>query len=237
MSRDNFTKKNSIILSERAALMCSNPNCRILTSGPHSVESKSLKNGVAAHIHAATSGGPRYNPNQSKNERSCITNGIWLCHNCSDLVDKDPQRYTSNILFKWKKIHEKFVNEIRKVENAKALNQKKFSHDRTSNTNEKYEMLYKNATGAQLRFLLILREAMRFGSQGMDCGYVSNYFQNIIKSQTDRYDGWITPFITGHLQGNEIVKVADNYYTLTKFGEEFLKYIEKRNYPLLEKKL
>jgi hypothetical protein len=73
------------------------------------------------------------------------------------------------------------------------------------------ENLYKKMTGAQLRFLFLLREASVKG-RGLDCGYVSRYFTNIIGSKTDRYDGWITPFITQYLQENQLLSVADNYY-------------------------
>jgi len=101
---------------------------------------------------------------------------------------------------------------------------------------ELMEKLYEKMTGAQLRFLFLLREASLKG-RGMDCGYVSNYFQQIIKSKTDRYDGWITPFITQYLQENQLLSVADNYYKLEKSGEIFLKYIEDKGYSTQDKPL
>jgi len=102
--------------------------------------------------------------------------------------------------------------------------------------NQLMETLYEKMTGAQLRFLFLLREASIKG-RGLDCGYVSNYFQQIIKSKTDRYDGWITPFITQYLQENQLISVADNYYKLEKSGITFLNYVENKNYPVLEKQL
>lgn len=101
---------------------------------------------------------------------------------------------------------------------------------------ELMENLYEKMTGAQLRFLVLLREASIKG-KGLDCGYVSNYFQQIIKAKTDRYDGWITPFITQYLQENQLVSVADNYYKLEKPGEVFLKYIEDKGYSVMDKPL
>lgn len=100
-----------------------------------------------------------------------------------------------------------------------------------------FENLYSKMTGAQLRFLLILRESMKIGGKGMDCRYVSQYFQNIIKSKTDRYDGWITPFITAYLQKNGLVSVADNFFRLNKIGEDFLNYIEDKEYKRSDKEL
>lgn len=239
MTRDNFSKEKNRVIAERAAYMCSNPECRLLTSGPHSDENKSLKNGVAAHIYAASPKGPRFNPNQTKEERSGAVNGIWLCHSCSDLIDKDPTRYTVEVLHDWKRKHEIFVENMRKIVNAKVIGDVKNKPDIKDSDDRTmfFEKIYKKATGAQLRFLLVLRESMKFGGRGMDCGYVSGYFQNIIKSKTDRYDGWITPFITAHLQDNKIVNVAENFYSLTKLGSDFLNYIERRKYPVLEKAL
>lgn len=98
------------------------------------------------------------------------------------------------------------------------------------------ENLYEKMTGAQLRFLVLLREASIKG-RGLDCGYVSNYFQQIIKSKTDRYDGWITPFITQYLQDNQLLSVSDNYYKIEKLGEDFLKYIENKGYSTQDKPL
>lgn len=106
----------------------------------------------------------------------------------------------------------------------------------TGKNDELMESLYEKMTGAQLRFLVLLREASIKG-RGLDCGYVSNYFQQIIKSKTDRYDGWITPFITQYLQDNQLLSVADNFYKIEKRGEDFLKYIESKNYPVQDKPL
>lgn len=106
----------------------------------------------------------------------------------------------------------------------------------TGKNDELMESLYEKMTGAQLRFLILLREASVKG-RGLDCGYVSNYFQQIIKSKTDRYDGWITPFITQYLQDNQLLSVADNYYKLEKRGEDFLKYIEGKGYSTQDKPL
>lgn len=109
MDRDDFTKETRAVIARRAAYLCSRPECRKLTVGPHSNPEKSLTDGVAAHICAASSGGPRYDPHQTINQRKSTENGIWLCHNCSDLVDKDCDTYPAELLRKWKTDHDKFV--------------------------------------------------------------------------------------------------------------------------------
>jgi hypothetical protein len=87
--RDDFNSQIKDTLSKRVGLRCSNPNCRVLTSGPNSCEDKVTNIGVAAHIKAASIKWPRYDPSMTPIERSSIRNGIWLCQTCAKLVDND----------------------------------------------------------------------------------------------------------------------------------------------------
>jgi hypothetical protein len=112
MNRDNFPPAIIRVIAERAAYICSNPECRIVTISPHSKSNKSLSKGVAAHVYAASPGGPRYDPNQSKEVRMSPENGIWLCHNCSDTVDKDKEHYTGEILLGWRQLHIEYVRSL-----------------------------------------------------------------------------------------------------------------------------
>lgn len=59
--------------------------------------------GVAAHICAASPGGPRYDAAQTTEERRTKENGIWLCQNCGRLVDADPNSFPVEKLTKWKR--------------------------------------------------------------------------------------------------------------------------------------
>jgi hypothetical protein len=102
MPRDNFTQKTISKLAERVGFLCSNPNCRMHTVGPNSRADSSTRIGKAAHITAASAGGPRYDISLSIGERSNINNGIWLCSNCSDMVDKDEINFPTPLLNKWK---------------------------------------------------------------------------------------------------------------------------------------
>src|SRR5579859_5859716 len=58
--------------------------------------------GVAAHITAASPGGPRYNPALTPEERSHAANGIWLCGIHGKAVDSDAEHFTVEMLRKWK---------------------------------------------------------------------------------------------------------------------------------------
>jgi hypothetical protein len=109
-SRDDFSSATRRILAERVAYICSNPDCRSSTIGPHSEPDKSLDTGVAAHIHGAAKGGPRYDPNQTSEERKHITNGIWLCAECARVIDTDESRYSPETLKRWKSEQEQWVS-------------------------------------------------------------------------------------------------------------------------------
>ena len=101
-NRDNFTAKTKDTLAKRVGYLCSNPNCRKLTVGANEIEDKSTSVGVAAHITAASEGGPRYDGSLTKKQRIHINNGIWLCSNCATLIDKDPENYSTSLLRQWK---------------------------------------------------------------------------------------------------------------------------------------
>jgi len=99
---DDFQEVVKKVLAARVGNLCSNPDCRALTSGPQQNPAKALNIGIAAHITAASVGGPRYDPDLLPEERSGPPNGIWLCQNCAKLVDNDPTRFTVDLLRKWK---------------------------------------------------------------------------------------------------------------------------------------
>jgi hypothetical protein len=63
---------------------------------------KAANLGVAAHIRAASMGGPRYDPDLLPEERSSPSNGIWLCQNCAKLVDNEISCFPVSVLRQWK---------------------------------------------------------------------------------------------------------------------------------------
>jgi hypothetical protein len=100
--RDDFTEDVKRTLGHRVGLHCSNPCCQQSTSGP-SEASKAVTNvGVAAHITAASPGGPRYDASLIPEQRGAIENGVWLCQKCGKAVDDDPVTYTCEVLRDWK---------------------------------------------------------------------------------------------------------------------------------------
>src|SRR5262249_50207046 len=107
--RDDFSATVVRNLGLRAGCMCSNPNCRRPTAGPHSDPAKATITGVGCRIRAAAPGGPRFDPSQSPEERKNITNGIWLCAVCSKKVDTDWQAVPAEELLRWKAEHEQWI--------------------------------------------------------------------------------------------------------------------------------
>lgn len=105
--RDDFSAKTKNTLQKRANLHCSNPDCQIHTSGWHTDDEKATNVGVAAHITAASEGGPRYDPNLTSKERKSAKNGIWLCAKCAMCIDSDIESFPVGLLLKWKELAEK----------------------------------------------------------------------------------------------------------------------------------
>lgn len=101
-NRDDFSSATKSNLARRVGYKCSFPDCRISTDGPHTNPNKYTSIGVAAHISAASIGGPRYDDSLTEFERKDISNAIWLCENHARLIDKDENRYTKETLYKWK---------------------------------------------------------------------------------------------------------------------------------------
>lgn len=103
MPRDIFSKATKQNLAKRVGYLGSNPDCGKLTTGPHSDSARHINLGVASHITAAASLGPRFNHALTSQHRSAIDNAIWLCQSCAKLIDNDITKYTTTILIDWKK--------------------------------------------------------------------------------------------------------------------------------------
>ena len=112
----DFKQKTKETLAKRAGQTCSNPDCRKNTSAPHTDNDKSINLGEAAHIKAARNGQARYDTDMTDDERSDISNGIWLCKECARKIDLDESKYSVELLYNWKKEHEEFIASGKKKE-------------------------------------------------------------------------------------------------------------------------
>ncbi|WP_329560123.1 hypothetical protein OG711_21820 [Streptomyces uncialis] len=59
--------------------------------------------GIAAHIRAASQGGPRFDASMTPEQRKSPENAIWLCLSCSKIIDASPDAFTVDGLHAWKK--------------------------------------------------------------------------------------------------------------------------------------
>jgi hypothetical protein len=108
--RDNFRARVRQALALRAGYRCSFEGCDRPTIGPSDESSMAVAGtGVAAHIHAAASGGKRYLVSMTKEERADVENGIWLCATHARLVDEDDVTYTADRLRAMKRQHEQMM--------------------------------------------------------------------------------------------------------------------------------
>src|SRR5260370_20169421 len=90
------------VLAKRVGYLASRASCGRPTVGPQSSESKATLVGEAAHICAASTGGPRFDPSMTDEERRSPDNGVWHCANCATEIDKDPARFPVSLLRRWK---------------------------------------------------------------------------------------------------------------------------------------
>jgi len=109
---NNFVEKTKRLLQHSVGSICSNSECQTLTTGPNCDENKYTNHGVAAHITAASAGGPRYDPSMTSEQRSHYDNGIWLCTHCSFTIDKNYQEFSIELLQQWKKDAEDFARDV-----------------------------------------------------------------------------------------------------------------------------
>lgn len=101
-NRDEFTEKTKLQIAKRAGWLCSDPSCRQSTIGSNSDGNGEINLGTAAHICAAALGGPRYEENQTPEQRSSAANGIWMCKRHGTAIDAKDSKFTVELLYAWK---------------------------------------------------------------------------------------------------------------------------------------
>lgn len=105
-NRAEFSAATRKILAERAGYQCSVLNCGRSTVGPGHDQAV-VNIGMAAHIYAASPGGPRGTGGLSAAERSEPENGIWCCYVHGKAIDSNSGTGFSAIQLKaWKRLHE-----------------------------------------------------------------------------------------------------------------------------------
>ena len=107
--RDDFTPATKKVIAARVGYRCANPDCRAWTSAPQVDPGRAYNQGKAAHITAASPGGPRFDPSLTSEQRKQATNGIWLCTSCADRVDNAKSDFSVELLQQWKSSAEDYT--------------------------------------------------------------------------------------------------------------------------------
>ncbi|HEY5533565.1 MAG TPA: tetratricopeptide repeat protein [Ignavibacteria bacterium] len=107
--KGEFSKQTVRILAKRAGEKCS--KCKKTTSKPNSSIEDFINLGEAAHIKGNNPGkNTRYDINIIDEERSHISNAIWLCPACHKEIDSDENIYTVDYLIELKRNHERDIH-------------------------------------------------------------------------------------------------------------------------------
>lgn len=107
MPRANFSPKVRDLIEAAAGHQCSFPACNRRTNGPGPTSEYISNSGYAAHIYAASKGGPRGQGGLSDAELSGAGNGIWLCGRHAKQVDNNRGiAYPPETLHSYKALHE-----------------------------------------------------------------------------------------------------------------------------------
>jgi hypothetical protein len=102
MARDEFSVSVKRAVAARAGNVCSRQECRASTSGPGDGAIGIVNVGEAAHITAASRGGPRFDDSITAEQRKGIENAIFLCRKCAKTVDDAAQSFSTGQLRAWK---------------------------------------------------------------------------------------------------------------------------------------
>ncbi len=111
-AKDNdFTESTKRKLRDRVANLCSNPKCRknTVAANLETIDNRTVI-GEAAHIYAASSGGPRFNEEMTAKDIKSFENGIWLCSICHKVIDREHKTYSVEMLKNWKVIAEEHAS-------------------------------------------------------------------------------------------------------------------------------
>lgn len=94
-------------MAASAGHQCSFPSCNQRTVGPGPSTEYISNSGYAAHIYAASAGGPRGQGGLSSEELKAPGNGIWLCGRHAKLIDNNRgTTYSPEVLLSYKALHE-----------------------------------------------------------------------------------------------------------------------------------
>lgn len=116
----NYTRTTIKKLFLLSCNQCATPNCH------NSLEARDNLTIIAkiCHIEAASTDGPRYNPNMTDDERRDFNNLILLCDECHSIIDNknNENKYPVELLKAWKRDHEDKCRQNKIIHKIQILN-------------------------------------------------------------------------------------------------------------------
>ena len=104
--RRNYRHKTLKILFALSGNRCAYPECTNTIIEPATAESDAIVTGEICHIYAASTAGPRGNPELTQQEFNSRENLILLCRHHHKVVDGQHETYPAGKLKEWKQTHE-----------------------------------------------------------------------------------------------------------------------------------
>lgn len=198
--------------------------CYKKTSYFCTINRKRIGYGRGSHIVAASSGGPRADEEYTEEQLKAATNGVHLCANCADLVDKSPAEYPVYDLKELQRVaEERARNAVTGIGNASLMSfdqsQRVSSFLREVRTVLSYITL--NQWGANWDGRWKANDLEKARSLYRECHNI-NYLYN-------KYNGGVTNII--QLQGLVVANIhnmvsrvekAPWYYSNDGFGAEYI---------------
>ncbi|MBZ5631205.1 MAG: HNH endonuclease [Acidobacteriia bacterium] len=162
--------------------------CAFPACGNPIVEDSGTVTGVVCHIKARSSGGPRYDSDQSEEERHSFVNLILLCARHAMIVDSEPRQYTADCLRAMKASHE----ERGTVELSQAGARKAellLDGYRTIQINAGGHVMLASPGGVQASTVVMKTEKKSFKIQPVPGSLASDLLRrNYVKHLIDRYN-------------------------------------------------
>ncbi|RZI19395.1 MULTISPECIES: hypothetical protein [Pseudomonas] len=107
--RVEFNMKTKKLLAQRAGYLCSHYDCLRPTIAPaknQKGEDGAVGTGVAAHIYAASELGPRPPVGMTEAQIKALSNGTWMCKQCSTQIDDFRWNYPPERVLEMKRVRE-----------------------------------------------------------------------------------------------------------------------------------
>ncbi|MBB5143113.1 HNH endonuclease [Desulfovibrio intestinalis] len=106
-----YPQQDVKILYGKAAARCAFSKCRKVLVLEDAFSGKAKQIGKIAHIVAHSPSGPRADQSYPQDKLDRYVNWVLLCPTCHDIVDTQPEKYSTEVLLKIKQEHESWVEE------------------------------------------------------------------------------------------------------------------------------